>query len=131
MTLCIPLCICRLTLTCILRKISTKPRGILTHLNWSSLTDTGLSLMPTGLFCPGVDCPLPFCVSRRQLPPVGSFFQLAVSSLSDLPFLPHFRSRPRSRVQAFVWFRAKTNKKIVCLAHPLHSVTKFEIFYFT
>ena len=51
MTLCIPLCICRLTLTCILCEISTKPRGMLIHLDWSSLTDTGLSLMPTGLFC--------------------------------------------------------------------------------
>ena len=44
-------CIRRLTPTCILREISTKPRGMLTHLDWSSLGAPGPYLMPTGLFC--------------------------------------------------------------------------------
>ena len=117
------LCICRIPLAWISNEISTKLRGMPTHLDWSSLTAARLYLMRLVSQMSGVDCLLPFCVSIQQLSPAGSFFQLAVLSLSDLPFLPHFRSRPKSRVQAFVWFRVKTNKKIVCLVHPLHSVT--------
>ena len=39
-------------------------------------------------------------------------------------FLAHFRSRRRSRAQAFVWFRTKTDKGIVCLADHPRSVSK-------
>ena len=58
------LCICRLTLTCILREISTKPRGMLTHLDWSSLIAPGPYLMPTGLF----RCPLSTAFSAFLFP---------------------------------------------------------------
>ena len=87
------LCICRLSLACIFREISSKLRGMPTHLDWSSLTAD----------C----CWLPLCVFLRQLPSLGSFFQLVWLAfpypllwlLSDLPFLAHFRSRRRSRFQ--------------------------------
>ena len=46
-----PLCICRLTLAWISSEISTKLLGMPTHLDRSSFTGTGLSLMPTGHFC--------------------------------------------------------------------------------
>ena len=104
--------ICRLTLAWISSKISTKLLGMPTHLDWSSLAAAGLYLMR--LVSSGVQCrhQLPLCVSCRQLPSVGSFFQLLSHSLT------HFRSRRRSRAQAFVWFRAKTDKGIICLVPP-------------
>ena len=117
-TLCIPLCICRLTTTCILREISTKPRGMLTHLDWSSLTDAGLSLMPTGLFCSSVsnaNCPSPS--------PVANCFPGLLLPTPWLAFPCLLPVASRSWAQAFVWFRAKTDKGIVCLADHPHSVT--------
>ena len=45
MTLCIPLCICRLTLAWVSSEISTKLVGMPTHLDRSSLTAAGLSLI--------------------------------------------------------------------------------------
>ena len=103
-------CICWLTLTCIYREISTKPRGMLTHLDWSSLTAPGPYLMPTGLFC----CPLSTAPLRHPSTTAFCrfFFQLCLAFPCPLP------DESRSRAQAFVWFRAKTNKKIVCLAIP-------------
>ena len=67
------LCIRRLTLTCILREISTKPRGMLTHLDWSSLTTPGPYIMPTSLFC----CLLSTALLRHPSSTAfcGSFFQ--------------------------------------------------------
>ena len=92
---------------------------MLTHLDWYSLTAPGPYLMPTGLFCwPLSTAGLPFCVTLRQLPSVCSFFQLLW-----LAFPCPLLVVSRSRAQAFVWFRAKTNKKIVWWAHSLHSVT--------
>ena len=110
------LCTCRLTLTCILREIFTKPRGMLTHLDRSFLTASGPYLMPTGLFC----CPLSTAPIRHPSPSasLSSFFQLL-----SLAFPCPLPVASRSRAQAFVWFRAKTNKEIVCLAHPFHSIT--------
>ena len=117
------LCIRRLTLTCIFREISTKPRGMLTHLDWSSLTTSGPYLMPTGLFC----CPLstPDCLSVSPFANsnCGFLFPTPLTFPCPLPVAS------RSRAQAFVWFRAKTNKKIVCLAHHLHSVTGWLRFF--
>ena len=58
MTLCIPLCICRLTLTWISSDISTKLLGMPTHLDRSSLTAAGLYLMRLVSQMSGVDWPL-------------------------------------------------------------------------
>ena len=101
---------------CILREISTKPRGMLTHIDWSSLTAPGPYLMPTGLFC----CPLSTRPLRHPSPTAFSEFLFPIPSLAFPGPLP---VASRSRTQSFVWFRAKTNKKIVCLAHLFHSVT--------
>ena len=65
----------------------------------------------------GVDCQLPLSVACRQLPPLGSFVQLYWRSLA------YFRSRRDLVSKPFVWFRAKIDKGIVCLADHLHSVT--------
>ena len=65
-----------------------------------------------------VRCRLPVCVTLHQLPSLGSFFQLLLWCS-----FAHFRSRQRSRAQAFVWFCAKIDKGIVCLADHPHSVT--------
>ena len=118
------LCICRLTLTYILREISTKPRRMLTHLDWSSLIAPWPYLMPTGLFC----CPGSTPDFPSASPFANSSLWVPLSNSLSRSFT-HFRSRWRSQAQAFVWFRAKTNKKIVCLAHPLHSVTSIPKFY--
>ena len=81
--------ICRLTLTWISSENSTKILGMLTHLDWSSLTAAELYLMPTGLF--SVRCRLPFSVSRRQLTSFRSFVQL----LTRVPLLTsgHIKDR--------------------------------------
>ena len=110
-----PMCICRLTLAWISRENSTTHAEcwlILTAL--PSLT-LGPYLMPTGLSA--VRCRLAARVTLRQLPSVSPFVQF----LSGLSFLLPVASI--SRAQAFVWFRAKTDKGIVCLADHLHSVT--------
>ena len=74
------------------------------------------SLMPTRLSA--VRCRLVTRVTLRQPPSSSSFVQL-----SDWRSLPHFRSPEISSPKPFVWFRAKTDKGIVCLADHLHSVT--------
>ena len=100
-------------------KLLQKPLGMPTHL-WPS------SSLP-----PSADrCRLPLCVSLRQLTLSGFLCQLPLWLLSDLPFLFHFRSHRRSRAQAFVWFRAKTDKELVCLASHPHSVTAWFEFRF-
>ena len=92
-TLCIPLCICRLTLEWIAREISTKLLGMPTHLDQSSLTAARLYLMRLVSQMSGFDSQPPLCVSRRQLLSVGPFFQL----LTGVPFL--LPAALRSRVQ--------------------------------
>ena len=121
MTLCIPLCICRLTLAWISSEISTKLQGMLTHLDRSSLTAAGLYLMPIGVLC----CTVSTAILRlpSQLPSVGSFFQLS----TGVP-LPTSGRVEISSPKPFVWFRAKTDKWIVCLANHLHSVTLLHIY---
>ena len=86
MTLCISLCICRLTLAWISSEISTKLLGMPTHLDRSSLTAAGLYLMWPLSQMSGVDSQPPLCVFRRQL-----------TSLTGVPFLLPVASR--SRVQ--------------------------------
>ena len=108
------LCICRLTLAWISSEISTKLQGMPTHLDWSSLTAAGLYLMPTDLFC----CPVstPNCPSPS---PVAICLLWVPSSNCSLAFPCLLPVASRSRAQAFVWFRAKTDKGIVSLAdHP-------------
>ena len=79
------LCIYRLTLTCILREISTKPQGMLTHFDWSSLTAPGLYLMPTGLFC----CPLSTAPLRHPSPTAFSGFLFPSLTGVPLPTSSH------------------------------------------
>ena len=63
-----------------------------------------------------VRCRLPLSVSRRQLP-VSSFVQPTLFSRPVTISGPAEISSPKT----FVWFRAKTDKGIVCLAGHLHS----------
>ena len=76
------------------------------------------SLMPTRLSPPvsGVDylCPLSFANSHFSVP--------LSHSLTGVPSPLPVTSRSRVR-NPFFWFRAKTDKGIVCLADHLHSVT--------
>ena len=97
------LCICRLTLAWISSEISTKLLGTPTHLDWSSLTAAGLSLscrqvssavqcrLPTAIL--GFPSSTAFSLARRQLPSLGSFFQLPLAFPCLLPVAS------RSRVQ--------------------------------
>ena len=94
--------------------MSTKLLGMLTHLDWSSLTAAGLYLMHTGPVSTA-NCPSPS--------PVANCFLWVPSSHSWLAFPCLLPVASRSRAQAFVWFRAKTDKGIVCLADHQHSVT--------
>ena len=98
--------ICRLTLACISSEISTKLLGMPTHPDWPSLTAS-------------FSWPLSTALLRHPSPTAFSEFLFPTLWLVFPCPLPVVR---RSRAQAFVWFCAKTNKKIVCLAHPLHSV---------
>ena len=119
MTLCIPLCICRLMLTCILREISAKPQRMLTHLDWSSLTDAGLSHADWSLLLSGVDCP--------SVSPFINCLLWVPSSNPDWRSLAYFWSHRDLESKPFVWFRTKTDKGIVCLTDHLHSVTLYHI----
>ena len=86
-----------------------------TYLDRSSFTGTGLTHGDCSLCCP---------VSTRHSrhPSTTVFFSVPLShSLTGVPFLLPVTSR--SRAQAFVLFRAKTDKGIVCLADHLHCVT--------
>ena len=120
------LCICRLTLRCILREISTKLRGMLTHLDWSSFTVPGPYFMPIGLFC----CPVSTASLRHPSATAFSRFLLPTPlSLTCLSYptsslIQDLESKP------FVWFRAKTDKGIVYLADHLHSVTYIYIYIY-
>ena len=82
-----------------------------THLDSIFFHWSGPSLMPTHLSA--VPCRLLLSVVPRQAP--------FPNSLLASPY--HFRSREIFSPKPFVWFRAKTDKGIVCLAGHLHSVT--------
>ena len=93
-----------------------KPWGVLTHLDCSSLTDSWtLSHTDCLLLLSGVDCH-----SRHPSPTAFRWVPLSHSWLAFLYPLPVMS---RSQAQAFVWFRAKTDKGIVCFLDHLHSVT--------
>ena len=115
------LCICRLSLAWISGEISTKLLGMPTHLDRSSLT--ALDSLTCRLVSSAVQCRLP--TATLHLP--RQLLLWVPSSISLSRSLTHFQSRLRSRAQAFVWFRAKTDKAIVCLADHPHSVT--DVFY--
>ena len=112
----VTLCMCRLTLawnSCENSTTLLECRLILTRLPsllWTSSHPTGLSApVSTG--------------HSRLLSPTASLELLCPTLF--LRSLPHFRSPEISSPKPFVWFRAKTDKGIVCLADHLHSVTKF------
>ena len=109
------MCICRLTLAWISNEISTKLLGMPTHLDRSSFT--GLDSLSCQLVTFAVRCRLATRITFRQLPSQSSFVQLLLVFPCLLPVTS------RSRAQAFVWFRTKTDKGIACLAEHLHSVT--------
>ena len=116
MTLCIPCASVDYCWFVVFLQNFHKPRRMLTHLDWSSLTAPGPYLMPTGLFC----CPV--STAPLRLPSPTAFCGSLLPTPLWLAFPCTLPVASRSQAQAFVWFRAKTNKKIVCLAHPLHSV---------
>ena len=99
------LCICRLTPTCILLKISTKPRGMLTHLDWSSLTAPGPYLMSTGLF----RCPSSTALLRHSSP---TFCRFLLQLLSDRRSRAHFWSRRDLELRPLFGFAPKQTKRL-------------------
>ena len=110
---CNTLCMCRLTLVWILANFY-KATGMQTHLPSQWLDPhvmlTRLSATVSGVDCP---CPCPVAKSCELLCPTNSLF--ASPSTSGHGEI--------SSPKPFVWFRAKTDKGIVCLAGHLHSVT--------
>ena len=111
-----PMCICRLTLSWISSEISTQLLGIPTHLDRSSFT--ALDPISCRLLTSAVRCRLATRVTLRQLPSSQS-----LCLTLWLAFPSYFRSRRDLESKPFVWFCAKTDKGIVCLADYLHSVT--------
>ena len=110
------MCICRLTLAWISNENSTTHEEcwlILTALPSLTLEPY---LMPTGLSA--VRCRLVTRVTLRQLPSSQS-----LCLTLWLAFPSYFRSRRDLKSKPFVWFRAKTDRGIICLADHLHSVT--------
>ena len=86
--------------------------------SWLGLLRWTLS-HPRSPLCSGVRSRLPLSVVPRQLP-LSAPFSNQLSSGVPLP-LP---DTARSEVQKpFVWFRAKTDKGIICLAGHPYSVT--------
>ena len=106
-----------LTLAWITSENSTKQLECQHLLTRSSLTVAGPSRHADSPLCYGVRSRLPLSVSRRQLPSAPLSHQLSCVPL-PLPDPPRFQIQ-----KPFVWFRAKTDKGIVCLAGHLHSVT--------
>ena len=110
-----PVCICRLTPMWISSETSTNLLGMPTYPDRSSSQLWTLSHANSSL-CSPVSTAL--SVVCRQLPSSSSFVQLP--SRVSLPTSGHAEI---SSPKPFVWFRAKTDKGIVCLADLLHSVT--------
>ena len=106
-----------LTLAWITSENSTKQLEC-RHLDSIFFTVAGPSCHVASPLCSGVHCRLPLSVSRRQLP-------CQLLSVTNSPSRPVTTSGPAeiSIPKLFVWFRAKTDKGIVCLAVHLHSVT--------
>ena len=109
------LCICRLTLACICAKLLQATRNANSSLT-VFLTAPGLYLTPTALF----RCPLPTAPLRLPSPNYlsGFLYQLTLWLLSDLPFLSHFRSHQRSRVQALYFVSRQNRQRDRLLSRP-------------
>ena len=103
-----PVCLCRLTLAWISSETSTKLLGMPTYPDWSSSLLWSLSHANSSLCCP-VSTAL--SVVRRQLPSSSPFVQLP--SRVPIPTSGHTKT---SSPKPFVWFRAKTDKGIVCIS---------------
>ena len=114
-----PMCIRRLTRAWISSDISTKLLGMPTYLVRSFVT--ALYSLTCRLIPSAFRCRLATRVNLHQLSSLSSFVQLLLAFPYPLPVTS------RSRAQAFVWFRAKTEKWIVCLADHLvlHHVQVF------
>ena len=112
--LCNTLCMYRLTLAWVTSETSTKQLECRLILTRSSLT--GLDpISPDWSHRSSVDCPCP-C-------PVANSCELLCPT-NSLPASPSTSGHVEiSSPKPFVWFRAKTDKGIVCLAGHLHSVT--------
>ena len=116
--LCNTLCMCRLTLVWILAKL---PQS-----NWNAdsswLDLLSLSLDPISCRLASLlRCPVSTALVRRPSPtPSRAPFQ--TNSLLASPSTSGHGEI--SSPKPFVWFRAKTDKGIVCLVGHLHSVTK-------
>ena len=118
-------CMCGLTLAWVTSENSTKQLEC-RHLDsiffaerWTLLcyclrSRPHLSVVPRQLFCW-----LASLLSRRQLP-ASSFVQPTLFRV-PLPLLDTARFQVQ---KSFVWFRAKTDKGIVCLAGHPYSATK-------
>ena len=117
-TLCIPLCICRLTLAWISSEISTKLLRMPTHLDRSSLTVAGFHLMRLVSSAP--------VSTGHSASPVANRLLWVPSSNSLRAFSSYFQWRRDLESKPFVWVRTKTDKGIVCWADHLHSVTLVE-----
>ena len=119
-----PMCICRLTLACISSENSTTLLGMPTHLDRSSLTAAGPYLMPTGHFC----CPVSTRHSHHHSP--TTLFSVSLyNSYWRSP--AYFRLRRDLESKPFVWFPAKTDKGIICLADHLHYYNHNENYWLT
>ena len=118
----VTLCICRLTLVWILAKLlqsywnADSSLLVFPHCFGSHLMSTGLSVpVSTGLSAPV------WTGHSRHLSPTPTSQSLCPTL--RLAFPSYFRSRRDFKSKPFVWFRAKTDKRIVCLADHLYSVT--------
>ena len=117
----VTLCICRITLAWVSSENSTtllECRFILTRLPsllWTSSHPTGLSALVS------------IGHSRHPSPTASSSSFIQLFSLIPLPTagLAEILSP-----KPFVWFRAQTEKGIVCLADHLHSVTYIYIYIY-
>ena len=94
-----------------------------THLDWSSFTGPGLTHADWSLLLSGVDHYLCHPSQLLLLSPFVQFLSEFLCPTLWLAFPSYFQSRRYLESKPFVWFRAKTNKGIVCLADHLHSVT--------
>ena len=104
-----------LTLAWITSENSTKQLEC-RHLDSVFFAEPYLMLVRFSARVSGVDCPCPWfhANSAQLLSPTNSFSRpLATSGYAEI-------SSPK---KPFVWFRAKTDKGIVCLAGHLYSVT--------
>ena len=112
------LCICRLTLTRILREISTKLEEC-----WLILT--GLpSLMLESLSCRLVSSLSSVDSNCHSASPVTNCFRWVSSPNSRLAFPSYFRSHPRSRVQTLCLVSSQNRQRNRLLGEPPYIVSQ-------